>query len=100
MPELGVPELLIVAVIVLLLFGPGKMADIGGALGKGIREFRKASNEDGDGQAGGGGLPVAHAAGPDESAGARPKYCIECGAAVTAEQKFCSACGAPTKVAV
>ena len=30
MPDLGVPELLIIAVIVLLLFGPGKAADIGG----------------------------------------------------------------------
>ena len=45
MPSLGVPELVIILVIVLILFGAGKMADIGGALGKGIREFRKASNE-------------------------------------------------------
>jgi sec-independent protein translocase protein TatA len=37
MPDLGVPELLIIAVIVLLLFGPGKAADIGGSLGKSIR---------------------------------------------------------------
>lgn len=46
MPDLGVPELLIIAVIVLLLFGPGKAADIGGSLGKSIREFRKATRED------------------------------------------------------
>ena len=45
MPSLGVPELIIILVIVLILFGAGKLADIGGALGKGIREFRNASNE-------------------------------------------------------
>ena len=45
MPTLGVPELIIILVIVLILFGAGKLADIGGALGKGIREFRNASNE-------------------------------------------------------
>ena len=45
MPTLGVPELIIILVIVLILFGAGKLADIGGALGKGIREFRSASKE-------------------------------------------------------
>ena len=45
MPHLGLPELLIVLVIILVLFGAGKLADIGGALGKGIREFRKASDD-------------------------------------------------------
>jgi sec-independent protein translocase protein TatA len=45
MPHLGAPELIIILVIVLVLFGAGKLADIGGALGKGIKEFRKASKE-------------------------------------------------------
>lgn len=45
MPQLGVPELIIILVIVLILFGAGKLADVGGALGRGIREFRKASRE-------------------------------------------------------
>lgn len=45
MPSLGIPELIIILVIVLILFGAGKLADIGGALGKGIREFRKASTD-------------------------------------------------------
>ncbi len=45
MPQLGAPELIIILVIVLVLFGAGKLADIGGALGKGIREFRNASKE-------------------------------------------------------
>ena len=48
MPDIGVPELLIIAVIVVLLFGPGKAADLGGSLGKSIREFRRASSADDD----------------------------------------------------
>lgn len=37
----GLPELLIVLVLVLLLFGPGRIAKIAGELGKGIRSFRE-----------------------------------------------------------
>ena len=36
----GIPELLIILVVVLLLFGPGRIAKIAGELGKGIRSFR------------------------------------------------------------
>jgi sec-independent protein translocase protein TatA len=45
LPHVGPMELIIILVIVLIVFGAGKLADIGGALGKGIREFRKASTE-------------------------------------------------------
>ncbi len=38
---LGAPELLIVLIIVILVFGVGRIANIGGELGKGINEFRK-----------------------------------------------------------
>ncbi len=42
MPQwLGAPELLIVLVIVILVFGVGRIANIGGELGKGINAFRK-----------------------------------------------------------
>ena len=44
MPVPGL-ELIILLVIVLIIFGPGKLPDIGNAIGKGIREFRKASND-------------------------------------------------------
>ena len=43
MPQLGIPELVIILVIVMLVFGVGRLGDIGGAVGKGIREFKKAS---------------------------------------------------------
>jgi sec-independent protein translocase protein TatA len=42
-PQLGVPELLIILVIFLLVFGVGKLPQIGKALGQGIREFRENS---------------------------------------------------------
>ena len=42
MPTLGPAELLLILVIVLLVFGAGKLASLGGALGKGIKEFRSA----------------------------------------------------------
>ena len=39
----GMPELIIILVIVLVVFGAGKLPEIGGALGKSIRNFKKAS---------------------------------------------------------
>jgi sec-independent protein translocase protein TatA len=45
-PGFGVPELLIILAILLLIFGAGKLTDVGSSLGKGIREFRKAVRED------------------------------------------------------
>lgn len=38
--DLGIPELLIILVIILLLFGPGRLSRTAGELGKGIRAFR------------------------------------------------------------
>ena len=40
----GMPELIIVLVIVLVVFGAGRLPEIGGALGKSIRNFKKASD--------------------------------------------------------
>ena len=37
--------LIILLIIVLIIFGPGKLPELGGAIGRGIREFRKASAE-------------------------------------------------------
>ena len=43
--NIGAPELIVILVIVLLVLGPGKLPDVGSALGKSIREFRKASSD-------------------------------------------------------
>ncbi|KAB8140456.1 twin-arginine translocase TatA/TatE family subunit [Chloroflexia bacterium SDU3-3] len=40
MGELGIPELLIILAILLVLFGPSRLAGLGRTLGQGIREFR------------------------------------------------------------
>jgi sec-independent protein translocase protein TatA len=44
----GLPELLIVLVLVLLLFGPGRIAKIAGELGKGIRSFKEGLTPEDD----------------------------------------------------
>ena len=46
---LGAPELIVILVVALLVFGPGKLPEIGSALGKGIKDFKKAlENKGGD----------------------------------------------------
>jgi len=44
--KLGMPELLIVFAIALLIFGPGKIGDLGKGLGEGIRSFKSALKSD------------------------------------------------------
>jgi sec-independent protein translocase protein TatA len=40
MPDLGWPEILIIILIVVVIFGAGKLPEVGGALGKSVRDFR------------------------------------------------------------
>lgn len=46
MYSIGIPELVLILVIALVVFGPGKLPEIGKAVGKSLREFRSASTED------------------------------------------------------
>jgi len=43
---IGIPELLIILVLVMIVFGVGRLPEVGGALGKAIREFRKVQSPD------------------------------------------------------
>jgi sec-independent protein translocase protein TatA len=40
---IGIPELIIILIIILIIFGAGKLPEIGSGLGKGIKNFKKAS---------------------------------------------------------
>ncbi len=106
---LGVPELLIIAFIVVLVFGVGRLPEVGGALGKGIREFRKSTKDDADSGAPGldaapaisGSAPPAMSGAPMQtaspaasaSASGDTRFCNECGAKNTRAAKFCAECG-------
>jgi sec-independent protein translocase protein TatA len=45
--KLGLPELAVIAVIALLIFGPKKLGELGKGLGEGIRNFRSSMSGDG-----------------------------------------------------
>ncbi|MSQ21687.1 MAG: twin-arginine translocase TatA/TatE family subunit [Dehalococcoidia bacterium] len=49
MPRIGPTELIIVLVIILIIFGAGRLPEIGGAIGKGIRAFKRNSAGEDDG---------------------------------------------------
>ena len=48
MPQLGAPELLLILLIVVIIFGVGKLPQVFRSLGEGIREFRDAASGDSD----------------------------------------------------
>jgi sec-independent protein translocase protein TatA len=107
---LGVPELLIIAFIVILVFGVGRLPEVGGALGKGIREFRKSTKDLDDddrpaaldtaaaGASASAAATMQTSAPPPSAAQASDasgdsRFCSECGARNTRVAKFCAECG-------
>jgi sec-independent protein translocase protein TatA len=46
MPNIGLPEILVVLVIALIVFGPKRLPELGRSMGKGIREFKGAVSGD------------------------------------------------------
>ena len=46
MGSLGLPELLIILVIIILIFGANRLPEIGRGIGKGIRNFKEANKEE------------------------------------------------------
>jgi sec-independent protein translocase protein TatA len=83
---LGVPELLIILVVLLLIFGATRLADIGGSLGKGIREFRRNVRD-------------SEAAEAQSKAETSP-VCPNCGADNDPQAKFCAECGTELRATV
>ncbi|HEY6469139.1 MAG TPA: twin-arginine translocase TatA/TatE family subunit [Candidatus Dormibacteraeota bacterium] len=66
------PEIIIVLVVILIIWGPGKLPDVGAAMGKGIREFRKASSDAHDTVVGTTTTPMAQATQPAQPAQPAP----------------------------
>lgn len=90
---LGPMELVIILLVLVMLFGATRLTDIGGSLGKGIREFRKNIKEE---------EPEEEAAAPTEarasSNGAAETVaavqCPSCGSLNPAGSRHCNQCGA------
>jgi sec-independent protein translocase protein TatA len=109
---LGIPELLIIAFIVLLIFGVGRLPEVFGGLGKGIKEFRKNAADDDspegpaqDSITTTGDSTSADMVGPTSDvtspAGAPSDvFCTECGSKNNAGAKFCANCGKTLTAAV
>jgi sec-independent protein translocase protein TatA len=81
MPNIGPVELIIILVIALLILGPGKLPDVGAAIGKSIREFRKATNEVQDSVTGSVATPPPTAPAPAVPASAAPAASVPIAAA-------------------
>jgi sec-independent protein translocase protein TatA len=94
MGALEPPHLILILVIVLIVFGPGKLPPLGKAIGDGLRELKHATSEEPSGKSGGAetataavGLPVSSAA----------QLCAQSKAPVPVTDRFCGACGAATR---
>jgi sec-independent protein translocase protein TatA len=74
-------HLIVILVIVLIIFGPGKLADLGKSLGEGLRELKKAAD------------PGADHSGSTTPTVAATRDCANCHAAVATGDKFCGHCG-------
>ena len=80
---LGIPELLVILVIVVLVFGAGRLPEIGSSLGKAIKGFKESSDK----------RDAEPAEPKGQAPGAATKACPQCGRAVTPDAVFCAGCG-------
>lgn len=85
MGNLGVPEILIILLLLLVFFGAKKIPEMAQGLGKGIREFKKATREiEND---------VTKAVTVADDATAAKSTCYYCKSDITRGAKFCPSCG-------
>lgn len=99
---LGPFELILILAVVVIIFGVGRLPEVGGAVGKSIREFRRASKETESKEE----LeePVSTSNSQDAEVPAATQTaqptCTNCSAQLDADSKFCAQCGTPTQAAV
>jgi|SRR5437660_8920374 len=89
-------HLIVILVIVLLIFGPGKLPELGKAMGDGLRELKKATSGDQEkdtAAAASTGAPTASTATVTPIASAT-RACPSCRGSVAVGDKFCGNCGA------
>jgi sec-independent protein translocase protein TatA len=92
---LGPMELVIILLVLVMLFGATRLADIGGSLGKGIKEFRKeiaADEDEKPAESAAASEPVASSNGGVQTVSA--VKCPSCGSLNNVGAKFCSQCSA------
>jgi sec-independent protein translocase protein TatA len=100
---IGPFELLLILAVVVIIFGVGRLPEVGGAIGKSIREFRRAAKEPEE-------RPqlsepearsdVEPPVSKEPPAAKSARYCPQCGASAVEGTKFCSECGATLKAPV
>ncbi len=83
MGNLGTPEILLILLVVLVLFGAKKIPELAQGLGKGIREFRRASSE----------IRGEIENEFQNGSSRRMASCYACGSSVPDGAKFCTSCG-------
>jgi sec-independent protein translocase protein TatA len=84
---LGTPELIIILIILVLIFGASKLPQLGGAMGKTIRNFKSEMKE---------GMAEEPKSGKGSAEVAEGRFCSKCGAAAKdGDAAFCPKCGNP-----
>ena len=83
---LGMPELLVILVIALLVFGAGRLPEIGSSLGRAIKGFKEASDKKEP-------EPPEPEEPKAEVKGAPGKVCPACGKTAQPDAIFCAGCG-------
>jgi sec-independent protein translocase protein TatA len=91
----GIWELLLILLIVVLVFGVGRLPEVGGAVGKSIKEFRKTVSDPDDENkpTDPSTAPSGEAAADAAPAAAADVFCTECGGKNAVGAKFCASCG-------
>jgi sec-independent protein translocase protein TatA len=89
-------HLIVVLVIVLLVFGPGKLPELGKAVGDGLRELKKATGDNAEKDANQAASTTTAATAPTagtNGVAAGTRVCSKCNAIVPVGDKFCGVCG-------
>ena len=88
---LGPIELVVILLVLVMIFGASRLADLGGSLGKGIREFKKNVQDDGEDE------PMAQSTSQTVTSNGdavNAVRCPSCGTLNAVGSKHCSNCGA------